>query len=78
MTDIVERLREGNGDTLYMRGMERLVREAADEIERLRGALATVAEIASVNMDDHDGAPNDLMRIFVEAQAALNESKRDD
>jgi len=49
-----------------------------DIVERLRAALATIAEIASVNMDDHDGAPNDLMRIFVEAQAALNESKRDD
>ena len=26
-----------------------------DSVEWLRAALATIAEVASVNMDDHDG-----------------------
>lgn len=55
MTDLVRRLRAGTGDTsadVNNSNANRVMREAADEIERLRLWIAAIGGLSDVDADD--------------------------
>ena len=74
MTDIVERLRcEGNSyrDVCNALGTADVMEEAADEIERLRGKLATISLITSPGNRTLDEMMRDMGMACDMARAAL-------
>jgi hypothetical protein len=82
--DLVERLRVRAGDerrNYYGSVDAKLDVEAADKIERQRAALERIVSIVADKIDDHDGNPNDAMRVFIEiiieAQVALTGREAD-
>ena len=69
MTDIVERLREANSDY-----HNPLMREAADEIERLRAYQDEAAKAWTKLTDSQDDEIEQLCREIKRLQAALIEA----